>query len=38
LPDEVNLVLDEAIEKAKDGDEIEDWQALERVAADFLAN
>jgi ParB-like chromosome segregation protein Spo0J len=38
LPDEVNLVLDEAIEKAKDGDEIEDWQALERVTADFLAN
>jgi hypothetical protein len=38
LPKEVALVLDEAIEKARDGEEIESWQALERVAADYLAS
>lgn len=38
MPKEVALVIDEAIEKARDGEEIETWQALERVAADFLAS
>ena len=38
LPHEVNEVLGQALEKAKEGDEIEDWQALERVAADYLAS
>jgi ParB-like chromosome segregation protein Spo0J len=38
MPKEVALVVDEAIEKAKDGEEIEQWQALERIAADFLAS
>jgi hypothetical protein len=37
MPKTVALVVDEAIEKAKDGEEIETWQALERVAADYLA-
>jgi hypothetical protein len=31
-------VVDEAIEKAKDGEEIEQWQGLERVAAEYLAS
>lgn len=38
MPKEVALVVDEALEKAKDGEEIEQWQALERVAADYLAS
>lgn len=38
MPPEVALVVDEAIEKAKDGEEIEAWQGLERVAADYLAS
>jgi len=38
MPKEVALVVDEAIEKAKDGEEIEPWQGLERVAADYLAS
>lgn len=38
MPKEVALVVDEAIEKAKDGEEIEQWQGLERVAADYLAS
>jgi ParB-like chromosome segregation protein Spo0J len=38
MPKEVALVIDEALEKAKDGEEIEQWQALERVAADYLAS
>jgi ParB-like chromosome segregation protein Spo0J len=38
MPKTVALVIDEAIEKAKDGEEIETWQALERVAADYLAS
>lgn len=38
MPKSVALVVDEAIEKAKDGEEIESWQALERVAADYLAS
>jgi ParB-like chromosome segregation protein Spo0J len=37
LPKTAALVVDEAIEKAADGERIERWQALERVAADFLA-
>lgn len=37
LPGDAAKVIDEAIEKAKDGDELKDWQALERVAADYLA-
>jgi hypothetical protein len=36
LPHEVNEVLTSALDKAREGDEIEDWQALERVAADYL--
>ena len=37
LPPEVAEVLDDALAKARDGEEIEPWQALERIAADFLA-
>ena len=37
MPKSVSLVVDEALEKAKDGEELEAWQALERVAADYLA-
>lgn len=37
MPKSVSLVVDEAIEKAKDGDELEPWQGLERMAADYLA-
>lgn len=37
LPLAAAKVLDDAIARAKAGDEIEDWQALERMAADFLA-
>lgn len=37
MPKSVALVIDEALEKAKDGEELESWQALERVAADYLA-
>jgi len=37
MPKSVGLVVDEAIEKAKDGEDVETWQALERVAADYLA-
>lgn len=38
LPKEAALVVDEALEKAKDGQEVEGWQALERIAADYLAS
>lgn len=38
MPKEAALVLDEALEKAKDGEEVESWQALERIAADYLAS
>jgi hypothetical protein len=31
-------ILDDATAKAKEGEAIEDWQALERIAADFLAS
>lgn len=37
LPPEVAEILDDALAKARGDDEIEPWQALERVAADFLA-
>jgi hypothetical protein len=30
-------ILDQALVKARGDDEIEPWQALERVCADFLA-
>lgn len=38
MPASVALVLDEAIEKAKDGDDIEAWQALERISAEYLSS
>lgn len=38
MPPEVAEILDDALVKARDGDEIEPWQALERIAADFLAS
>lgn len=38
MPKEAALVLDEAIEKAADGEKLEPWQGLERVAADYLAS
>lgn len=38
LPKTAALVVDEALEKAKDGEAVENWQALERVAADYLAS
>lgn len=37
LPKEAALVIDEAIEAAKDGEELQDWQGLEAIAADYLA-
>lgn len=37
LPVEAAEVIDEAMAKAKDDEEIADWQALERIAADFLS-
>lgn len=37
LPSDAALVIDEAIEKAKDGEDLPDWQALEGIAADYLA-
>lgn len=37
LPADAALVIDEAIEAAKDGEELQDWQALEAIAADYLA-
>jgi len=38
MPASVALVLDEAIEKAKDGEEIDSWRAIERIAAEYLAS
>jgi hypothetical protein len=38
MPMSVAEVLDDALAKARDGDRIDDWQALERVAAEFLAS
>ena len=38
IPLDVAAVLDEALEKAKDGENIAEWQALERIAADFLSS
>jgi ParB-like chromosome segregation protein Spo0J len=37
LPHEANEVLSQALDRAKDGDDVNDWQALERIAADYLA-
>lgn len=37
LPKEAANVIDEALAAAKDGEELPDWQALEAIAADFLA-
>jgi hypothetical protein len=37
LPKDAALVIDEAIEKAKDGEEYPDWQALEYVAAEYIS-
>jgi ParB-like nuclease domain len=37
MPKSVAVVLDEAIAKATASDEVEPWQALERIAADFMA-
>ena len=37
LPQEAAAVIDEALATAKDGQELPDWQALEAIAADFLA-
>lgn len=38
LPPEAAEVLDDALTKARGDDEIEPWQALERIAAEFLAS
>lgn len=37
LPQEAANVIDQALAAAKDGEELPDWQALEAIAADFLA-
>lgn len=37
MPASVAQVLDDALARAREGEEIDDWQALERVAAEFLA-
>lgn len=37
MPREAAEVLDSAIAKAKEGEEMDEWQALEMVAAEFLA-
>jgi hypothetical protein len=37
LPLAAATILDDAIARAKAGDEIEDWQGLERLAADYLS-
>jgi hypothetical protein len=38
LPPDAAEVLDEALAKAKGQDDIETWQALERISAEFLAS
>lgn len=38
MPKSVALVIDEAIEKARGGEDLEAWQGLERVAADYLGS
>jgi len=38
MPQSAADVLDEAINKAKNGDPVEDWQALEYIAGDYLAS
>lgn len=37
LPKDAASVIDEALAAAKDGEDLPDWQALEAIAADFLA-
>lgn len=37
LPQEAARIIDEALIAAKEGEELPDWQALEAIAADFLA-
>jgi len=37
LPKEAADVIDQALAAAKEGEELPDWQALEAIAADFLA-
>ena len=37
LPKDAANVIDQAIAQAKEGEELPDWQALEAIAADFLA-
>jgi len=38
MPAPVADVLDDALARAREGEDIPDWQALERVAAEFLAS
>lgn len=38
MPIDAAEVLDEALAKAKDGEDIQEWQAVERIAAEFLAS
>lgn len=38
MPASVAMVLDEAIEKAKDGEEIDSWKAIEIISAEYLAS
>lgn len=38
MPSSVALVLDEAIERAKDGEDMESWKAIEIIAAEYLAS
>lgn len=38
MPEDVGLMYESALDKARDGDAIKDWQALERILADFLAS
>lgn len=37
MPVDAATVLDSALDTAKDGESIEDWQALELIAADYIA-
>jgi ParB-like chromosome segregation protein Spo0J len=38
MPMDADAVLQQALDKAKGGESMEDWQALELMAADFLAS
>lgn len=37
MPEDAALILDSAIEKAQDDSPCPDWQALERIAAEFIS-